>query len=97
MKHLPNTCPVVHFNSEVMNYQPQKHEITFVLPVHFWKAEVVFQRISDSFARITVPIKCNQESRHTVSTEVLSRGVWRVLLSWTEGSSGYCSEETIEV
>lgn len=80
-----------------MNYQPQNRRISFVLPVSFSKAEVVFQKVSASFYRITVPVEQSARALQTVSTEGLSAGRWRVYLNWSVGKIRYFNEREIEV
>lgn len=80
-----------------MNYQPSTRQIAFVLPEYFRKAEVVFQKLGESFSQVTVKIKPGNRVRHTVSTKDLSQGFWKVYLNWTEGNQQYYREDLIEV
>lgn len=80
-----------------MNYLPKHQKIAFVLPVNFWKAEVVFQKLNTSFSRVTIPIKKSAQALLTVSTEGLSKGRWQVCLNWKVGNLNYFNERIIEV
>ena len=80
-----------------MTYQPVTHQVSFVLPLYFWKAEIVFTRIASGADQVTVPIQPADLSRHVVSTEKLDKGYWRALLNWSDGRSQYCSEKMIEI
>jgi hypothetical protein len=80
-----------------MTYQPVTHQVSFVLPLYFWKAEIVFTRIASNDENITVPIQPGNVPRHVVSTEKLGKGYWRALLNWSDGRSRYCSEKMIEI
>ncbi|MEO6285358.1 MAG: hypothetical protein ABIN80_09370 [Dyadobacter sp.] len=80
-----------------MTYQPATHQITFVLPLYFWKAEIVFTRQASKSENYTVHISSGDTPRHVVSTEKLGKGHWRAMLNWSDGRSQYCSEKMIEV
>lgn len=80
-----------------MIYQPSSRQIAFVLPEYFRRAEIVFQKLGDAVPQVTVPIRPDHRIRHTVSTENLSQGFWRVFLNWTEGNQQFFQEDLIEV
>jgi len=80
-----------------MTYQPVTHQVSFVLPLYFWKAEIVFSRMAFGADNVTVPIKPGELPRHVVSTEKLEKGYWRALLNWSDGRAQYCSEKMIEI
>jgi len=80
-----------------MTYQPISRQVSFVLPLYFWKAEIVFTRISANAEDFTVRIEPGDVPRHVVSTEKLTKGFWRAILSWSDGRLQYCSEKVIEV
>jgi hypothetical protein len=80
-----------------MTYQPIDHQVSFVLPLYFWKAEIVFSRIASNSENITVAVPPAPTARHVVSTEKLGKGYWRALLNWSDGRSQYCSEKMIVI
>ncbi|WP_159476563.1 hypothetical protein [Dyadobacter sp. 3J3] len=80
-----------------MTYQPVAHQVAFVLPLYFWKAEIVFTRIASGAENVTIPIQPGKLPRHVVSTEKLEKGYWRALLNWSDGHAQYYSEKMIEI
>ncbi len=80
-----------------MTYEAATHQIAFVLPLYFLKAEITFIRNSMADESLSFPISSASQSRYVISTENLSKGYWRVQLNWSEGKSRYCSEKVIEI
>ena len=80
-----------------MTYQPVNRQISFVLPLYFWKAEIIFTSIASGADDVTVPIQQGELARHVVSTAKLSKGYWLALLNWSEGGARYCREKMIEI
>ena len=80
-----------------MTYKPSTQQMSFVLPLYFTKAEVVFTKGSGSLENIRFQIHQNEELRHVVSTEKLAKGFWVAQLIWSMGRSQYCSEKLIEI
>lgn len=80
-----------------MTFEPTCHQLAFVLPESFRKAEVTFQKRSESEPDIHLIVQPNQRPRQVVSTRQLSRGPWRVILNWWDGKSQYWAEKDIVV
>lgn len=80
-----------------MTYKPNTQQVSFVLPLYFTKAEVVFTKGSGSLENISFQIHQNAEPRHVVSTEKLGKGFWLAQLVWSMGRSHYCTEKLIEI
>ncbi|WP_221393527.1 hypothetical protein [Dyadobacter sp. NIV53] len=80
-----------------MTYKPTTQQMSFVLPLYFTKAEVVFTKGSGSLENISFQILEKTEPRHVVSTEKLEKGFWLAQLVWSMGRSQYCTEKLIEI
>ena len=80
-----------------MTYKPITKQMSFVLPLYFTKAEVVFTKGNGSPENISFKIHQNAEPRHVISTEKLEKGFWLAQLVWTMGRSHYCTEKLIEI
>jgi hypothetical protein len=80
-----------------MTYKPDFHQVTFVLPIFFTTAEIVFSISPKSLDNISFQIAPNNKPIHAVSTEILHRGQWLAQLSWSDGKSQFFSEKLIVV
>jgi hypothetical protein len=80
-----------------MTYKPNSQQVTFVLPIYFTKAEIVFRKSSKSLENISFRIVPTSKPIHAVSTKILEKGQWLAQLIWSEGRSQFCSEKLIEI
>jgi hypothetical protein len=80
-----------------MTYKPNSQQVTFVLPIYFTKAEIIFTKSARSLDHISFRVAPNSKAMHAVSTEILEKGQWLAQLIWSEGRSQFCSEKVIEI
>lgn len=80
-----------------MTYKPSSQQVSFVLPIYFTKAEIIFTKSAQNLENISFRIAPNSKPIHVVSTEILEKGQWLAQLIWSEGRSQFCKEKLIEV
>ncbi|WAC13324.1 hypothetical protein [Dyadobacter pollutisoli] len=80
-----------------MTYQPNSQQVTFVLPMYFTKAEIVFSKSSKSLENFSFKIAPTSKPIHAISTEILEKGQWLAQLIWSQGKSQFCSEQVIDI
>lgn len=83
-----------------MIYEPRNKHIAFVLPESFSKAEVTMSCNTELFDPknfIRLNVKPGDSSRYLVSTEKLSKGIWKVFLDWSDWEHWYHEEMEIVV
>jgi hypothetical protein len=80
-----------------MTYKPNSQKVTFVLPIYFTKAEMVFSKSSRNREDISIKISPSNKPFHAISTEILDKGQWLAQLIWSQGKSRFCSEQVIDI
>ncbi|GAB3909023.1 hypothetical protein GCM10028803_45890 [Larkinella knui] len=80
-----------------MTFEPNRHQLAFVLPESFRKAEVIFQKRFDDKQEVHLVVEPNRCPRQVVSTRHLSSGLWHVILDWWDGKRHYWAEKDILV
>lgn len=80
-----------------MTFEPTRHQLAFVLPESFRKAEVIFQKRSVAEPDIRLMVERSPRPRQVVSTRQLSSGIWHVMLHWWDGRGHYCAEKDIVI
>ena len=80
-----------------MTYKPNTQQISFVLPLFFTKAEVVFTKRKGSLDNISFQVYPTSEPRHAVSTAKLDKGFWLAQINWSMGRDRYSTETLIEI
>ncbi|CAG5017893.1 hypothetical protein DYBT9275_05868 [Dyadobacter sp. CECT 9275] len=80
-----------------MTYQPNSQQVTFVLPMYFTKAEIVFSKSSTSLENISFKVNPSNKPVYAISTKILEKGQWLAQLIWSQGKSQYCSEQVIDI
>lgn len=80
-----------------MTFEPTAHQLAFVLPASFLKADILFRRVTNGTDEIRIPIIPAEKPRYVVSTARLAKGLWRVYLAWSDGRGQYHDEQQIQV
>ncbi|GAB3949636.1 hypothetical protein GCM10028805_26220 [Spirosoma harenae] len=79
-----------------MTFEPTSRLLAFVLPMSFKKGDVTFTA-SRTGKHLQVPIQPSNRPRNVVSTAELTKGVWRAILRWSDGTFQYQEEKEIIV
>ncbi|RRA99995.1 hypothetical protein [Larkinella rosea] len=80
-----------------MTFEPTRHQLAFVLPESFRKAEVIFQKRLAQSEDVRLVVQPNHRPRQVVSTQALSSGIWHVILNWWDGRGQYWAEKDIVI
>jgi len=80
-----------------MTYEPSRQEVAVVLPQTLRKGEITFYRPADRREDFKLVIPDQHGTRQVISTERLSKGYWKVQLTWSDGRLEYFTEKEIFV
>ncbi len=74
-------------------------EILFPASLDFSNAmgQVKFYRPSDSGKDFSLPLKLDSNGKMFVSSEQISKGLWKVQLNWTLNNKNYFNQESVIV
>jgi hypothetical protein len=59
--------------------------------------ELFFYRPSDPSLDFKIPLMLNEDGRQIIPTERISKGFWRLKLSWMMNEEGYYNERAITI
>jgi hypothetical protein len=79
----------------VMTFEPTLRQLSFVLPLVYKNAELVFSYKSGEGDDIHVPLDPGRKSRQVISMNGLKSGRWQIRLNWSEGRQTYFEEKDI--
>lgn len=80
-----------------MTFEPASQLLAFVLPMSFRKGDLTFSPTNSVRDEIHIPVAPDTKPRHVVSTAQLAKGIWRVVLNWSDGRLQYHDEKEISV
>ncbi|GAB4006238.1 hypothetical protein EXU85_02325 [Spirosoma sp. KCTC 42546] len=80
-----------------MTFEPASQLLAFVLPMSFRKGDLTFSPTNNVRDEIHIPVTPDTKPRHVVSTAQLAKGIWRVVLNWSDGRLQYHDEKEISV
>ncbi|CCH55785.1 hypothetical protein BN8_05072 [Fibrisoma limi BUZ 3] len=80
-----------------MTFEPATQSVAFVLPLYFYKAELTFSRLNDTFDDVQIRVTPGNLPRYVVSTAQLAKGIWHARLNWSDGQQSYHEEKEIIV
>jgi hypothetical protein len=80
-----------------VGYKPGSVQIDYPqnIPVSQLSGEIAFYRPDNSLLDFTVPVQCNENHTQTVRTPGMKKGLWKVMISWKNGSTPYYFEQRI--
>ena len=82
-------------NAHIMTYSPENQVLRIGFPTPVSKGEVTFFRPSDKGLDFTIPIQ--KTTTFDYSTKKMSKGYWKVQVTWTDGRREYYLEDELMI
>lgn len=79
----------------VITNQPDQQQVVCELPNTLQNGQIVFYRPGDRKQDFKVTIPASHEAQQVISTATLSRGLWRVQFTWSDGNREYYQESQL--